>query len=99
MKLKKGNWIYINWKGYDSQKVQFVRFVKMRRGDGNKQSTNKIQTGIIVSSDWLFGSFNIKKPERGCKRGEAKIYPYHRIYKSAKSARKERNGIEISTLK
>ena len=86
---KKEKVIYFWWSASEVIAVTFVRYVRMRRNTGGKD-TNKIDVGVLVKSS--------SYPPYDGRVRQFKINPYTPIYKTYQSARLRRNAIKKPML-
>lgn len=91
-KIKKGDIIYFNDGSMYVYPIRFLKWCKMRRGDGG-ENTNKMGIGAEVESDWLFCKTLQHKIPHGLKRGQSRMRPYIPLYKSYEDAINQRNAI------
>lgn len=74
-------------------KVTFLRWCRMKMNTGGKD-TNKIGTGAIVYSDWLYSKLFINRPDHGLRRDQNKLRPYWDLYLTKEDAYNRRNPIK-----
>lgn len=95
--MKKGQWIYYYYGAGYVYGVRFVKWVVTRMHTGG-DDTHKLGVGAMVESDWLFNKGIHPKIDRGCKRGQHIIAPYHNLYRTYEGAWKNKGKIKRPTV-
>ena len=93
MKSLRGKTVYFWWSASSVVGVTFTKWVSMRMGTG-REDTNRLGTGALVKSDWLFNKEIVPQIPRGLKRGQYKIRPFTELYRTYAAAQQRKRAIK-----
>lgn len=95
--IKDPSEIYFWWSSSYVHGFKFVRWIITRMHTGGKD-TNELGVGVVVESTWMFTKEMYPEIQKGCKRGQHIIYPYHDLYRTYNDAYRHVGKIRRPTV-